>query len=433
MLEFMDFVQQSFYNASRWSYENNYTNLTATSRALLDFDTPRGFRVDISSLSSPNFATSYALGSVGLVNGSLSYLYTSLPLTSAFAQAGRLNLHDVIRGYRQIQELPSPSSTWPAPSSEPSSADTVSPPTLLYGRLYLPQSTLEALYLRRLSPTSQIKISAVSSSRLRNGGTLLALHQHDVGKYSTEALYSTDGGLLGFKGLYNFGADPRVPAVTSTCTTYTSPTGVAPPATPPTEDRIHGRFSAGAEAYYGTLNKSGGVSLGGRFATLPTYRGIPLTATLTLNPLMGNFSATYAVKAGEDIALCSRFEFNAYSYESELVLGCELWRRSVKLPIRRGGRSMAAKLAWRSEEEMFPLPAPALADTGGPMGVRANGKEGRGEVTGMFKGRVDEKLRVGVVWEGRVKDLLVCVGSTLDLRRRDQPFRSLGVELQYSS
>jgi distribution and morphology protein 10 len=148
---------------------------------------------------------------------------------------------------------------------------------------------------------------------------------------------------------------------------------------------------------------------------------------------MGNFSATYAVKAGEDIALCSRFEFNAYSYESELVLGCELWRRSVKLPIRRGGRSMAAKLAWRSEEEMFPLPAPALADTGGPMGVRANGKEGRGEVTGVFKGRVDEKLRVGVVWEGRVKDLLVCVGSTLDLRRRDQPFRSLGVELQYSS
>ena len=31
----MDFVQQSFYNASRWSYENNYTNLTATSRGEL--------------------------------------------------------------------------------------------------------------------------------------------------------------------------------------------------------------------------------------------------------------------------------------------------------------------------------------------------------------------------------------------------------------
>ncbi|KAL5347939.1 Mitochondrial distribution and morphology protein 10 [Pseudogymnoascus australis] len=375
MLEFMDFVQQSFYNASRWSYENNYTNLTATSRALLDFDTPRGFRVDISSLSSPNFATSYALGSVGLVNGSLSYLYTSLPLTDAFEKAGRLNLHDVIRGYRQIQDLPSPTSTWPPASSDPSATeDIIKPPTLLYGRLYLPQSTLEALYLRRLSPTSQIKISAVSSSRLRNGGTILALHQHDVGKYSTEALYSTDGGLLGLKGLYNFGPDPRVPATSASASTTSSTGVVATTATPTNEDRIHGRFSAGAEAYYGTLNKSGGVSLGGRFATLPTYRGIPLTATLTLNPLMGNFSATYAVKAGEDLALCSRFEFNAYSYESELVLGCELWRRSFRLPVR-GGRSMAAKLAWLSEEEMFPL---HRTHPKGPWDYELMGKRKRG-------------------------------------------------------
>lgn len=314
-------------------------------------------------------------------------------------------------------------------SSDPSATAAIKPPTLLYGRLYLPQSTLEALYLRRLSPTSQIKISAVSNSRLRNGGTLLALHQHDVGKYSTEALYSTDGGLLGLKGLYNFGPDPRLPATTSTATT--SPGLAAALGTPINEDRIHGRFSAGAEAYYGTLNKSGGVSLGGRFATLPAHRGIPLTATLTLNPLMGNFSATYAVKAGEDLALCSRFEFNAYSYESELVFGCELWRRSFRLPVR-GGRSMAAKLAWKSEEEMFP-PALAEGTQVGPMGLRANGEAEKGEVTGVFKGRVDEKGRVGVVWEGRVKDLLVCVGSTLDLRRRDQPFRSLGVELQYSS
>ncbi|KFY09137.1 hypothetical protein V492_05585, partial [Pseudogymnoascus sp. VKM F-4246] len=223
----------------------------------------------------------------------------------------------------------------------------------------------------------------------------------------------------------------------ATSTSPTPATGISAALGTPNEDRIHGRFSAGAEAYYGTLNKSGGVSFGGRFATLPTYRGIPLTATLTLNPLMGNFSATYAVKAGEDLALCSRFEFNAYSYESELVLGCELWRRSFRLPVRPG-RSMAAKLAWRLDDEAVALQEPgggaAQGSQGAPMGV-GSAKVGaeRGEVTGVFKGRLDEKGRVGVVWEGRVKDLLVCVGSTLDLRRRDQPFRSLGVELQYSS
>lgn len=362
--------------------------------ALLDFDTPRGIRLNISSLSSPNLATSYALGSVGFVDGSLSYLYSSLALTRPF-QSKIIDLHDVIRGYRQIQELPAPEEalSW----EEWRGGRRVDKrDTLLYGRMYLPQSTLEALYLRRISPTSQIKLSAVSDSRLRNGGTVLAQHQYDVGKYSTEALYSTDGGLLGFKGLYNFGPDPRKEAAPTV-----------------TDDKIYGRFSAGAELYYGTLNKSGGMSVGGRFATLPTYRGIPLTATITLNPLMGSFSATYAVRAGEDLALCSRFDFNAYSYESDLVLGCELWRKRIIIP-RKKGRSFEAKMAWTVDKEEPPEPP-------------------REEITGVLKARVDQNYRMGVLWEGRFKDFLFSLGTTLDMQKADQPFRSLGLELQYSS
>jgi hypothetical protein len=34
MLEFMDFVQYTFYDASRWNYENSYSDLTATARGL---------------------------------------------------------------------------------------------------------------------------------------------------------------------------------------------------------------------------------------------------------------------------------------------------------------------------------------------------------------------------------------------------------------
>ena len=44
--------------------------------------------------------------------------------------------------------------------------------SLLYGRLYLPSSTLEALYMRRLSPTQLLRLSYVSNSRLKNGGTV---------------------------------------------------------------------------------------------------------------------------------------------------------------------------------------------------------------------------------------------------------------------
>src|SRR3954465_4533623 len=97
MLDFMESVQHAFYEASHWNVDNSYGALNASARgtshirwtcragtdcvaALLDFDIPRGLRMQISSLAAPNFATSYTLGSVGIVDGSVSYLYSSLPL-----------------------------------------------------------------------------------------------------------------------------------------------------------------------------------------------------------------------------------------------------------------------------------------------------------------------------------------------------------------
>lgn len=256
----------------------------------------------------------------------------------------------------------------------------------------MPQNTLEALYLRRTSATSQVKLMTVIDSRLRNGGTILALHQYDVGRYNLESLYSTDGGVLGIRGLYNF----REPEASKT------------------EDRIYGRFSAGAECYYGTLNKSGGVSFGGRFATLPAHKGVPLTATLTLNPLMGSVSTTYAVKAGKNLALCSMFDFNVYSYESGLTLGFELWRMKTDVEKRRE-RSMEAKLAWKLDEDH---------------GKLIKQPE---QVAGVLKARVDQDWKIGLLWEGRIKELLFTLGSTIDINRKDRPFRAIGLELQYSS
>ena len=79
--------------------------------ALLDFDIPRGLRLQISSLAAPNFATSYTLGSVGVVDGSVSYLYSSLPLRKDF-KSSRIDLHHVIRGYKHLQELRRPDEKW---------------------------------------------------------------------------------------------------------------------------------------------------------------------------------------------------------------------------------------------------------------------------------------------------------------------------------
>ena len=137
------------------------------------------------------------------------------------------------------------------------------------GRMYLPTSTLEMLYLSRRSPQSQLRIAAVSDTKLKNGGTILALLQQDVGKYSTEYLYSTSEGLIGARGLYNFGYDPRPreKAAPDTAVWLDPPFAFPDPAvfgeTDVTEEAEFeklptGRLSMGAEVYYGVLNKSGG-------------------------------------------------------------------------------------------------------------------------------------------------------------------------------
>jgi distribution and morphology protein 10 len=129
MLDFMENVQHAFYEASHWNVDNSYGALNATARgrfhltslppsdanclriALLDFDIPRGLRLQISSLAAPNFATSYTLGSVGVVDGSVSYLYSSLPLRKDF-KSSKIDLHHVIRGYKHLQELRRPDEKW---------------------------------------------------------------------------------------------------------------------------------------------------------------------------------------------------------------------------------------------------------------------------------------------------------------------------------
>lgn len=237
----------------------------------------------------------------------------------------------------------------------------------------------------------------MSDSNLNNGGTILTLLQNDFGKYSTEYMYSTDSALMGVRGLYNFGPDPR------TAPTEPMPVEQVEP--------VHGRFSAGAELYYGILNKSGGMSTGVKFTTLPNHPGFPYTMTLTLNPLMGNLSSTYAVKAGPNLALCSRFDFNFYSYESELQLGCELWRRR--------NTANTTDVEW-AVKKLRPdwKPSETSPDD---------------DVAGVLKARVDQDWRIGILWEGRIKELLFTLGASLDMKKREQIFRSVGLELQYSS
>ncbi|TKA23556.1 Mitochondrial distribution and morphology protein 10 [Salinomyces thailandicus] len=392
MLEFMDYVQAAFHAQSRWNVDNSYASLTTTAYNLLDFQIPQGLQLHVSSLSSPNFATSYTLGSRGVVDGSLSFLYSSLGLTVP-SQSSDVRLGSLVRGYRHIKELQKPdelylNEIWHA-GRRVDRKDA-----LLYGRLYLPTSTLEAMYLRRISPTRLLRLNCVSDDELPNGGSILALLRNDYAKYSTEYLYSTDSALLGIRGLYNFGYDPRNPE---------QQPSTRPPAHP--WDHQNGRLSAGAEVYFSPMNKSGGVSCGLRFATLPIHSGFPYTMTLTVNPLMGNLSGTYSVKAGRDLSLSSRFDFNVYSYESDVVVGMELWQRKRQSPDTVWAHKLI-RPDWQKPDE---------------------------DVNGVLKARMDNNGKVGLLWECRAKELLVSLGAAFDMKKRDKMLGSVGLEVSYST
>jgi mitochondrial distribution and morphology protein 10 len=270
------------------------------------------------------------------------------------------------------------------------------------------------------------------------------------------------------RGLYNFGPDPRQPESSSSDPASSTSSALPAVAAPALRE---GRFSAGAELYYGILNKSGGASAGLRFATLPQHTGFPYTMTLTLNPLMGNLSASYAVRAGSALALCSRFNFNFYSYESDYQLGVELWRRKphpvdelawarkiLREPNRGGWGELTDELtgdkhdleARRESDVRFALSdaAGGIAGDAGFLVDELTIEEKRAaddlwvdnpngftndETAGVLKARINQDGGVGLLWEGRLKDLLCSAGITIDFKKREQIFRGVGLEIQYSS
>ncbi|KAI6345776.1 Mitochondrial distribution and morphology protein 10 [Pyricularia grisea] len=443
MRQFEDYVLESFDHTTGWYQDNSYEGLNRTADQLMQFRLPTGLKLSFSSLATPNFSTSYHLGAGGRFDGSICYLFSSVPLKNVISSSESIPLAVLLRSYRQVQDLPpvqpSHDAIPPAPSPTPGERfqEFVKQPWLVFGRMFLPESMLEAQVVKRASPNLRFQVKGVSQADLPNGGTILGSVQYTKPRYGVAGLLSTDGGLLGFRGLYNFGGD--------TIPTTSSPRAVGSDDSAGTNgsderERIYGRFSAGGELYYGVLNKSAGASLGVRFATLPAHSGTPLTATFTLAPLMGNISSSFAVMARQSCSLATRFDFNVYSYESDWTIGMELWGKgrmaglidrrleeeeeaqTVAVDTRpaekKRGRSFQAKMEWRLDEDDEIEPPP---------------KKPEEEFSGVLKARMDQHSKVGLLWEGRLKSLIFSLGTSVNLSKPEQSFRSLGLAIQYSS
>ena len=104
-------------------------------------------------------------------------------------------------------------------------------------------------------------------------------------------------------------------------------------------------------------------------------------------------------------------------------------RNSKKAKEAKGERSFEAKMEWRLDEPEQADPVPESQTTG----ALADGGKKEEEYLGVFKARLDQNLRIGLVWEGRVKSLIFSLGTGVDLKKLGEPFKSLGLDVQFSS
>ncbi|KAF8980503.1 Mitochondrial distribution and morphology protein 10 [Entomortierella lignicola] len=428
MYDFMEYCLRRYCRASGWNEDNQYSQLCATSRALLDFQAPQGISLRLSKLPSSVFKTTTTMNALPVLEGSLGYLFTSRALMIDDSASVRFRhlvdrfriicLDHSIREADQWTEY-----DWDGKKRKD---------YLLCGRMNLSNARLEALYSRRVSKHRQFVISGISDPASRSASHLSAQFQYDKGKYCAEMSFTTDDGLIGIRGLYNFGKDfndsyedmlkegrqrrqggnsteldngsieseqgSATPVSSSPVSSTVASSSSEPSETEKSEkkhseregyldeestsdewgliptERIRGYWSAGAELYYSATEKLGGLSMGLRYRTLPPLTPvsstsndsgssitpnyptstapeqhqnyIPITVTQTLNPIMGHVSSSYAAQVHPDLGLCSRFDFNLYSYDSELTAGVEWWIRE-----RKGSSSSS-----NTDQETIPFP-----------------------------------------------------------------------------
>lgn len=362
--------------------------------ALIEFPIPTDFKFNVSSKSSQNTATSLSLSNSGSINGSIAYLYTSTPLIDVRGTKD-MSLQEATAGYRIIRP--------PMYTEKKLAAAEFRPHSLYYGRMYFPGSALEAMVIQRLSKASQFMVKCVSNDKLKNNGTMTFYYQTIGSKLSREYIFSTNEALLGLRCLYSFkqGAERLNTALYNNAS-----------------------LSVGAELWYGALNMSPGLSTALRYSTQSTYTGKPLTMTLACNPILGHISSTYSVKTSANSTFSSRYDFNVYSYDSDLSFGCELWRSTSSFggifPIRRIDPALPPHVKHSSNDESVVEAFESLMrDTDFSSVVK-------------LSTTLNDK-NVKFLWEGKYKDFLLSAGFDLQLKSHAPDIKKYGFQIQYSS
>lgn len=382
----------------------------------------------ISKVPTPLFKSSYDMTALPHLNGSVGYLFTSRPLL--VPSSANVPFREIVDRFRVLRLPLEPTLTLADEAIEYRRGKLITKKDyLVYGRIYVPTARVEGLYSQRHSARLQSIIAAVSDAQMRDGSQLSFQLQHDTGKWCTEYSYTTDDAMFGVRGLWNFG-DYHLPSEIARRSAYLA--SVDRIDSERMEGGVRGRFSIGGEVYYSALEKSGGLSTAFRFTTLPhgtldNSTQPPVTITTILNPIMGHISTAFVTQTRDELALASRYDFNMYSYESDLVLGLEWWQKSKKqrdagLAALSSAPPTASKV---HPDGIAPLATPLIDDV-------VPEQYHDDQVAGVVKARLSATTGLALMVEGKVLDrMLVSIGVVADLTSRTSPLKSVGLELKF--
>lgn len=430
----MEYLQKCFYKSTGWQEENIFPNITSSSQSILDFQIPNGCKLDISSKTTDYLASSFTLSNYNVINGSLAYLYSSLPLKNTVGTKN-ISLQEAISGFKVLE-----------PIYKEETIDNFKKfgnrNLLLYGRMYFPGSALESMIIKQLSPQTQLLIKSISNPNIAKNGTMIIYLQSNTPKFSREFVYSTNEALMGFRCLFNFGNTSN-----SKKNEYSSPI------IPKLDNSM---VSIGTEVWYAAMTMSPGFSTAFRYSTKSTSTGKPLTMTLACNPILGQMSSTYTIKTSVASTFSSKYDFNLYSYSSNLSLGFELYNHSKRkssndYDIMKSSETLHEKsLLFTPEDNSNPTVISSHhhypSDHSHIDSHQPHQKE---TVISAFQNLVNESefnsvIKVStslsdkmlkLLWEGRCKDFLVSAGTRISINEfTHQPeFNKFGISFSYAN
>lgn len=393
MYTYMEYLQKCFYKATNWPEDNVFPNITSSSQRILDFTVPSGAKLDISSKASDHLASSFTLSNYSVINGSLAYLYSSLPLSNTFGTSN-IPLQLAISGVEALgsRNLNSTRNFNGARNFNGTRN------LLLYGRMYFPGSALETMVIKQLSAHTQLLIKSISNPNLAKSGTMIVYFQTNTRKYSREFVYSTNEGLMGFRYLYNFGTSL------------------------PNDSQV----SIGTELWYAAMTMSPGLSTAFRYTTKSASTGKPLTITLACNPILGHLSSTYTIKTSMASSFSSKYDFNLYSYSSNLSLGLEVYNYTNRIDQRPEQEQLQELEQLQEIEKESIKPVPVIKAFQDLVQVT--------DFSSVIKisTSLSDKM-VKLLWEGRCKDFLVSAGARINVNNNQPEISKFGISVAYAA